>query len=86
MTDITPDLTDDYFDFMDRFGVIGIENPSCIFVYTTNNETFKLPDYATKDKIEELYKKSLSDNKDYILEYVKKYGERLEKRQKNTLY
>lgn len=70
--DIIPDFCDELFDFQNKYGHLGYCGDDAIPSYTTiDDKTYRLPKAATREKLEELYKKSLRDNKDYVLEYVK---------------
>ena len=76
---LIPECNVEYLDFTDRFGSIYILVPSYSKIcYSSNEEgSYIFPEDVTKEQIVEMYKKSLKDNKDYVLDYVKKYGKEL---------
>ena len=78
--DLIPDYTAEYLQFTDRFGDIYVLVPSYskLCYSTVSGENYLFPNNVTKEMIDTMYKKSLVDNKDYVLEYVRKNGTKLE--------
>lgn len=74
-----PEYSLEYLDFTDRFGDIYVLVPSYEkLCYSSKKEgSYFFPEDVTKEQIDEMYKRSLKDNKDYVLDYVKKYGKEL---------
>ena len=66
-------ISKEYLEFKRKFGGIGYCGDSSTLSYMTRKEgkAYDIPTDATQEKLEELFKKSLKDNKDYVLEYVK---------------
>lgn len=80
MTDVIPDFTEKYYDFEMKFGKLFYLAPDCILLCyecKSDNKTYQITGDVTKDEFENLYKKSIEDNKDYVLEYVKKNGKEI---------
>ena len=77
MINVIPDYSEKYFDFEKKFGRLFYLSPDCVqlcYESKTEKKTYKITGEVTKGELEELYKKSLKENKDYILRYAKKNG------------
>lgn len=72
-----PEETKEYWLFREKFGGMGIEEATGDFVYATDDEEYTIPESATKESLTNLIHKSLADNHDYLLDYVKKYGKEI---------
>ncbi|MBO4638806.1 MAG: hypothetical protein J5710_03535 [Treponema sp.] len=84
MSNLIPDFTEKYYDFELKFGRLFYLAPDCsLFCYEskTDKKTYQITGNVSKGDFENLYRKSLEDDKDYVLEYVKKNGKVLDDKQ-----
>lgn len=75
--DCIPDYTEDVWKFNKRFGSMGCEESTGLFAYGTKNKQYAFPNTTTKALLTDLIHKSLADNHDYVLDWVKKHGEEI---------